>query len=165
MQITIASVTAAIALIVAVISWQQWMVNRERLRLELYDRRFGVYSKVLEFYQALLSWEGTEKQCDSINPFITAVRESKFLFPDAPAMMALLREFSIRGFRTTKHDELIDELRRSGDTKEHLLQVAQRRSDDANWILGSLGQLEELIAPYLNFHGYKTKEHWYQFWL
>lgn len=95
MQITIAVVTAAIALIVAVISWQQWKVNRERLRLELYDRRFGIYVAVLNYYREILDLTGREIELvnrESLkqiqNDFIKSHLGSRFLYSAEPSIQS-----------------------------------------------------------------------------
>jgi hypothetical protein len=41
--------TTAIAFLVAVITWRQWITNRLRLRHELFDRRFEIYEKLTGF--------------------------------------------------------------------------------------------------------------------
>ena len=44
-----ATATFIVAAIVAYIAWQQWMVSRDRLRLDLFDRRYRVYQAVRKF--------------------------------------------------------------------------------------------------------------------
>lgn len=44
--------TAPAVLISAYVAWvayQQYRTNREKLRLDLYDRRFGVYTAAIDF--------------------------------------------------------------------------------------------------------------------
>ncbi len=40
---------AFIAIVSAIIAWQQYTANRERLRLELYDKRFKIYHVIINF--------------------------------------------------------------------------------------------------------------------
>lgn len=42
-------VTALIALIVTLITYGQWITNRARLKLELFEKRYAVYEKIAAF--------------------------------------------------------------------------------------------------------------------
>lgn len=48
--------TVAIAIYVAFVGTFQWITAREKLRLDLYDRRFDVYARTVEFMQSLMFW-------------------------------------------------------------------------------------------------------------
>ena len=52
------AVSAGSACFAGVASW----TSRERLRLDLYNRRFEIYSRTLDFYHALLEWKPTESE-------------------------------------------------------------------------------------------------------
>jgi hypothetical protein len=76
--------TVIIAVYVASIGTFQWFTAREKLRLDLYNRRFEVYLRALDFMQALMMWSSIppeERQPKRI-AFIRATRESRFLFAD-----------------------------------------------------------------------------------
>lgn len=45
-----ALLTPAIAIIATYVAWQQWRIQRNRVRVELYDRRLAVYKAVDSFY-------------------------------------------------------------------------------------------------------------------
>ena len=66
-----------VAVIVAIISLGQWLTARDKLRFDLYEKRFKIYQEVLEFIAA--AW------CDTVSPdviarFDVARREAYFLF-------------------------------------------------------------------------------------
>jgi hypothetical protein len=83
-------VSVASALFTAAAVW----ISRERLRLDLYNRRFDVYSRTLDFCHALFDWRPTdlEKATSSLKDspklkqsqraFLKASREAQFLFDD-----------------------------------------------------------------------------------
>jgi hypothetical protein len=48
--------TVIIAIYVAFIGTFQWITASEKLRLDLYNRRFDVYLNALDFMQALMMW-------------------------------------------------------------------------------------------------------------
>lgn len=170
MQIAIAIVTACIAFIVAVISWQQWKVNREKFRLDLYDRRFEIYVAVINYYRELLDLIG--RGIDSVNreslkqiqnDFIRSHQGSRFLYSSEPSIQLILKEFRERTneilyYRDPKHKE---EFSRMNETEKQ--KYAERDTDNINWIYDAILRFERQIAPYLRFHGYKEQKHWYQF--
>lgn len=51
---TITLVTVGVAIIVALITWGQWVTNRARLRHELFDRRYAVYEQIAAFIAEIL---------------------------------------------------------------------------------------------------------------
>jgi hypothetical protein len=46
--------TLVVALLVALIAWREWIVNRTRLRVELFDRRYKVYERLTGFLADVL---------------------------------------------------------------------------------------------------------------
>ena len=103
--------TTIVAGYVARISRQQWLTNREKLRLDLYDRRFKIYVRVLEFYNAVILWDGSDEQQGLKAPYTQAFRESRFLFPKNSGIFSFLDEFSKKSvlhcqFRPVEGDEV-----------------------------------------------------------
>lgn len=67
----------ATAIFMAYVAWSQWKVNKYKLRLDLYDRRFAIYEKVIVYYKAhVLSINERPADID----FVCAFRSSAFLF-------------------------------------------------------------------------------------
>lgn len=134
---------------VGVIAKSQWRTSQEKLRLDLYGKRFEIYNRVFDAYDALLSWEDTSAQKDVVTQFYRAFRESRFLFPDSSGVYALLDEFA-------KHSAYIVNFRRLRDGLQGLPkdfgEAALVRSEHLSWILGSMEKLEPRMAPFLNFH-------------
>ena len=52
--IATAITTAAVAILVAIITWRQWITNRARLKHELFERRYLVYEKIAGFLAEVL---------------------------------------------------------------------------------------------------------------
>jgi len=52
--------TIVIAIFVASIGAFQWFTAHEKLRLDLYSRRFDVYSCTIDFVQAMMEWVSVE---------------------------------------------------------------------------------------------------------
>ena len=76
-------VTTTIAVLVYIITRRQATTAKEKLRLDLYEKRFAIYMRTLDFFDALVSWKDTEEQKTLIAPFYRSYREARFLFPDS----------------------------------------------------------------------------------
>lgn len=130
------------------IAWQQFRTNRDKLRLDLYQRRFHVYEAALSFYQALL--ESMDVESDEFyslhKEFIKNYRETTFLFdPDVFDLMAKI--FSAGG--------KVIGFRSHGKGQVHDLEFFMKWNSEANEAMADLEKfifaLENAIFPYLNF--------------
>ena len=143
--------TVIIAVYVAFIGTFQWITAREKLRLDLYNRRFDVYLNALDFMQSLMMWNDIpqEERVPKRVRFIRATRESRFLFADDPRILHLLEEFNVRSFKVTGYDEYLKQYM-TVMPKETIAAYNERQSN-LEWIIESIGQLETLLTPYLAF--------------
>jgi len=137
--------TMLIAASVALIAYYQWKTNREKLRFDLYQRRFEIYLRVLDFHFAI--WQQDEPKLDLLHvPFMKAFWESKFLFPEESGIYEFLDEYNLRTSRVRVYRSQIPP--RSDLTPEERAQLIE----DNIWIKDCIGILEEKLGPYLNFH-------------
>ena len=143
--------TVIIAVYVAFIGTFQWITAREKLRLDLYNRRFDVYLNALDFMQALMMWNAIrqEERLQKRVIFIRATRESRFLFADDARILRLLEEFHVRSFKVTGYDEDLKQYM-TVMPKETIAAYHEKQSN-LEWIMESIGQLETLLTPYLAF--------------
>mgnify|MGYP000041218347 CR=1 FL=1 len=70
--------TPVIALAVAYIAWQQWKLSREKLLLDLYDRRIETYREVRKILAHVLTHGRADNQ--TMLEFYSAVSQADFLF-------------------------------------------------------------------------------------
>jgi len=83
-----------ISVAVVVIGWFQFKINKHKLRLDLYNRRFAVYEKTLSYFQSYYSRNTIpESTASSASEFVRAYRESIFLFGADSAVHKRLTEF------------------------------------------------------------------------
>lgn len=79
-DLTLRVVTAGaafVALYVALINRRQWRTNQDKFRFDLYQRRFEIYLRVLDFHLAI--WQQDEHMLDLLHvSFMKAFWESKF---------------------------------------------------------------------------------------
>lgn len=50
LRITIPLAASVVSIAVAIISWSQLQISREKLRLDLFNRRFDIFQCVLDFH-------------------------------------------------------------------------------------------------------------------
>lgn len=149
--------TVIIAIIVAFISWQQWVVNREKFRLDLYNRRFAIYLAVVDYRDAIFPSVKVIKLGETQDEFVRRLREARFLFPDESGVPVLLAEFWKKAIEIIQYDRGVSE-------GMYLQMDSQRRGqreikdiENNEWMEGFIDRFETLIAPYLNFHGLTAK--------
>ena len=148
----IAVTPVLISALVAWIARQQWRTNREKLRLDLYERRFAVYESTLAFYQALIGG-GEPIPSESFSAvqksFVKSYRESQFLFKPDSGIFALLGEVHSRSFSIIG---LKEEGKGLSTHPETFRKVTAEASETLSFLHRAIEKLEHEIAPYLNFH-------------
>lgn len=103
-----------------------WALAREKLRLDLYDRRFEIFTSIFDFYDAMISWKGTPEQEEARKKFFRAYQESGFLFTKESGIEALLKMLNDEGAKVIGFKEhsdsyksdptfMIDQLKKTTD--------------------------------------------------
>lgn len=72
-----ALLTPIIAVVGAYIAWQQWRTNRNKLKLDLFDRRFGVYDATRNLIRDVLTQ--THPSDEQLLKFRANTGEASFL--------------------------------------------------------------------------------------
>ncbi|WP_341217857.1 hypothetical protein [Neptunomonas phycophila] len=70
-----------VALLGVFIAWQQFQANKTKLRLDLFEKRFAIYTTVISVIDSLLFVTQEIKEEDYWR-FMAAVNEAEFLLPD-----------------------------------------------------------------------------------
>jgi hypothetical protein len=140
----------AVAFYVALISKRQWKTNQEKLRLDLYQRRFEIYLRILEYHWALLDWQGKPEQIASRGPFVRAFCESRFIFPEKSGVYDFLREFNQHALQIVNFKSELDE--KGSASPRPNPKLAQLQLDNVKWMFDSPDALQARMAPFLNFH-------------
>ena len=136
--------TLFIALVVAWIALQQWWINRERLRLDLFDRRYAVFESTRKFISEIVrdaDFDHLQQQA-----FWTGTVDASFLFHsevteyiDLVLSKAVKLHYHLASqtARNEKHGEHIEA------ESELILWFAEQLRDD--------GLLRVLFGRYLRF--------------
>jgi hypothetical protein len=151
------AVSVVSACFAGVASW----TSRERLRLDLYNRRFEVYSRTLDLYHALLEWKPTETERMTTSlrdspelrttqrAFIKASREAQFLFKDVSGIKKQLEQIHSDSIRIIGY--LRDFLPKLNGRPEF---ISANQECDECWkrFHEAIPSLEEKMSEYLDFH-------------
>ena len=141
---------ALIAVFVAFVAYRQWMVARQKLRLDLYDKRFTVFEVALKVYQESLGeTELTEPAYEELHrKFITAMIEARFLFSVDSGIAKVMEDFN-KSIFVVKGSRRI--MKTSGIPPEELNKVFNKFTDEQMLFPNKLEDLERRMKPYLTF--------------
>lgn len=138
--------TTAISLVALAVALFSLFVSAEKFRLDLYNKRFDIYIRTVKFYQAMMKQEkGTFDALQA--DFIIASRESKFLFSPESGVYDLLSRLNNASFTIIGRRSLPE-----GIPPEEILKIDKRFTDALDLWNSSMEPLEDLMAPYLNYH-------------
>lgn len=142
--------TSVIAVSALVLTFRSWQDNRDKIRLDLFDRRFAIYQRVLVLYQQLIVWQDSDDQKALIPPFIEASREALFIFPRKSGVYEYIQEFWNHTWKIANFREASKPLRDSG-MNEEFVKLFNERTEHVNWILASINKLEKLMKDSMSF--------------
>ncbi|MHA6641370.1 hypothetical protein [Mesorhizobium sp. A623] len=150
-----AAVTLLVGIVVALIAYRQWRVAHEKLILDLFDKRFAVYSDAREAvrgYWAPIRFDPSSiaKRLDPstygarmqrIETLHDVGRRAQFLFGDeVAARIKVVRDALIEGTPSTPMEEEDDELRRqNAEARKRALKESQAFPKD----------LDALVSKYM----------------
>jgi hypothetical protein len=147
-----AYITTLLGALVAYVAVRQWLTARDKLRLDLYDRRFAIYKVALDFYSKVTmgDWKNDPETDLSSQRFVVALQESLFLFDEEDGIYTMLKEFSDKAFHIIQMKK--GNLTAAMIGPELYLKEFQKFSNELAWINENMPLLSGRMAPYLNFH-------------
>jgi hypothetical protein len=134
LKIVSLSATPIIAVCVAYISYRQWKTAQEKVRLDLYNRRFATYLAAVIFCRMIHPWENSDEQSEIYKTFTSARYEAGFLFPDKSGVPALFEEILQKAILIITKPRNID---------------IEATSDE---LADQMQRLTDRVGPYMNFH-------------
>jgi len=135
-------VTAFIAAVVAVIALLQWKTAREKVLLDLFDKRFAVYDELRSVVGRHITG-GIDQT--AYFQFARAASRAQFLFgPEVQIFLEARRIDLSRAIERNVQPQPVPEDRRAAVQTE-LVARADRLSD-------FFKDFDELVAPYMNHH-------------
>lgn len=135
--------SAIMAAFLAYIAYQQMLINKKKLNLDLYNKRFSVYADTLRFYQELVGEEVSEEAHRS---FIASKEASRFLFSKDPNIFELLDRMHTESFKITGFKQYGKEI---SETTEFVKRY-ELSQETFFWFGNQLTELKNKMSPYLN---------------
>lgn len=143
-----AMLTPIIGLLAAYIAYQQYLVNKRKMALDLYDRRMIMYKNIGDYYSKILTSRRTNM--DDLLAFYRDCSESHFLFDkEIPKYIEtiwekchFLAELSSKYYENEPLDE--------GETRG---QILKHKGGVCKWIHDEKISLHEKFAAYLSLTG------------
>jgi hypothetical protein len=140
-----ALLTPTIATVGAYIAWQQWRLNEQKLRLDLYDRRLKIYQEIRK-YISLIVRQGTTST-EELLTFYSSVSEAVFLFEsDIPLYIEEI--YSHGSALGSAKDQLAD--RGGGISPEERKRLAAALNIEVRWFLSQSKEATRIFSRYLN---------------
>lgn len=135
-----------IAIFLGYIAYEQMRTNRNKLKLDLYNKRFDIYSSALKFYQEITA--GESSKTTRIH-FIIHKESARFLFSNTPKIYNILDGMHEKSFVIISFKENSSELKNSPDA----FTKAMNESNEAlKWFGGIMPELNKEMGKYLRFN-------------
>jgi hypothetical protein len=147
-------ISLLVAMIVAFIAYLQYVISRHKLRLDLYSRRFEIYTKTMDYIYYISDYtigSNNSELYQTRKMFAKVISESKFLFDPKHNITDLLAKIHKTSFQITGSVDTGPELVRSG-APELFISEFQKAQDNKTWMFTSISTLEKKLVSYLNFH-------------
>jgi hypothetical protein len=134
-----------VAITVAYIGWQQYRINRDRARLDLYERRKAIHNAIVEFVSDVLNTGTASNQ--SLNRFRLQAWEAYFLFDQE--VTDRLIELYDKGWKLHDMRAKLGNQSVPADAEHDALAGQQREL--LNWFRKQQRAIEERMQKYMRF--------------
>ncbi len=137
-----ALLTPTIAVLGAYIAWQQWRTNRNKLKIDLFDKRHQVFENIKKFIASILTSGRVEDGADI--QFLRDTKSARFLFEDNTDILNLVDEIY-------KKAVALDTLQKTekGSSDEALEKNLDKQSEIKEWYIAQLRNIDEAFKEYL----------------
>ena len=129
-----------------------WAISKDKLKLDLYNRRFAIYDATLKLYQSVTSdLDDANASAEVIKTFILPSRESRFLFDSKDGVYQLLD--AIRGQCNLFIAEKIEKEKGADADPDRINYWREKLwNEEFNKLDASMHDLEARLSSYLDFH-------------
>jgi hypothetical protein len=142
-------VTLFLSFAIVIIAALQWRVADNKLRLDLFDRRYKVYDATRNFLSVIL------REANFTNPqlfeFYAGTSDAEFLF--GAEVVKHLDEIRKRAIHLQTAQKLYEPLPVGEQRSKHV----QEAHDDLLWLTNQITAISKTFAPYLGFTNVRLK--------
>lgn len=142
MLMSLTIITTTVAILVAIITFGQWLNARNQLKLALFEKRYAVYEKIASYLAETLQNGRIESGADI--QFLRNTKKAHFLFSADPAIEALISEIYRKSVLLHSLDTEANAI--SGEERSANL---KKQSAITEWFKYSLDNLEGIFDEYI----------------
>lgn len=147
----LAFATLALSIAAVTITFAQFRIASAKTKLDLYDRRFAIYTAVLNY--ARDSFSGSQGTLlTNFGHLANATRESQFLFKPTDGIHSLMKQIQANAFDINNDKRSQSELGVESSRSPEIITHLFNRAEAARAELGSnISMLEGKIYDYIQF--------------
>jgi hypothetical protein len=135
--------TIIIGLVAAFIAWRQWRLTNDKLRLDLFDRRYKVYEGLSVFLAKIVAHANFAD--NDLREMNLATRDAVFLFPEE--VTKYIDEVRCRALEMRLFALQFEPLPAGPDRSA----LVQKNHNELVWLTVQLGNLGKQFSAYLGF--------------
>ena len=141
--------TLVLGVSVAIVAWLQWWVALNKLRLDLFDRRYKVYDATRNFLGAII--REAKFTNSELFEFYARTSDAEFLFgADVTEHLEKIRK---RAVHLQTAQKIYDPLPVGEERSKHV----QAAHDDLLWLTDQITSISKTFAPYLGFTNVRSR--------
>jgi hypothetical protein len=135
-----------IAIVATYIAWQQWKTNKQKLKLDQYERRLRVYEEVRKILSIIL--RDAKASTDDLLKFRTSVSEADFLF--GPEISEYIDEIYKHGLSLWRWSEEYRDYTQAQPQGYDHKRVVEEKHKELTWLTEQFGPAKEKFKKYLD---------------
>jgi hypothetical protein len=139
--------TVLVAVFAVWIAFQQYQVARNKIKLDLFEKRFSVFVGTRKFLSLVL--QKGDVALDDLFSYRASIAEADFLFEEELVKYLWQIDSRALGLHTTT------ETMRPLPVSDERSRLAQRWADEIGWLTGQLPELKKQFGPYMSFRKWK----------
>lgn len=134
----------AVTIFLAYLAYQQMRINKQKLKLDLYNKRFEIYTDTLKFYQELI---GEEISKETHLKFINSKEAALFLFSTDPEIYKILDELHAKSFKVSGFKKNYKNLVNAPDV---MLEANNEMQQALSWTMEKMPILQKRLRKFLS---------------
>jgi hypothetical protein len=140
--------TFVLAAVAACVAYAHYRLSRERIKLELFEKRFKVFTGASLFLRRILE-QGGLPDLEPLGEFRTAIEEAKFLFnEDITDYLDEIYRHAVSLHNTAKTSERLP-------VRSERSRLVDENAKTLAWLLDQLPELTVRFSPYLTFRRWR----------
>jgi len=137
--------TPIIAILAVYIAWQQYRINRYKVRIDLFDRRYKIFDTLMSLLGHIA--QRGDIADEKLNEFLRSTKDSEFLFKkDIPEYLDEI--YKNAGVLHRQEEMLKSQPLPRGESRK---KVVEKRRELFDWFTSQFDVARKRFAKYLSF--------------